>query len=173
MQPEIIHLKTRIMTSAESEALLMEAQAGRIATVSSDGSPSITPVNYAYEPSARRVYIHHSAKGGRLLDNLKISSRVCFEADEPLEAVNAQTGKHICDIDYSYRSVVCYGSMSLAGDEEKLNGLRLLGEKYAASGIASQSNEFEQHKLDRLVVLVIAIESVSGKCREPKPQTNL
>jgi nitroimidazol reductase NimA-like FMN-containing flavoprotein (pyridoxamine 5'-phosphate oxidase superfamily) len=168
MQPEIIHLKNRIMTGAESEALLLEAQAGRIATVCYDGSPYITPVNYAYEPATGRVYIHHSAKGGRLLDNLKVNSRVCFEVDEPVEAVNAQTGKHICDIDYAYRSVICYGSMSVAGDEEKLKGLRLLGEKYAAAGIASRSNEFEQHKLDRLVVLVIDIESVSGKCREPK-----
>jgi hypothetical protein len=50
-----------------------------------------------------------------------------------------------------------------------LKGGRLLGEKYAAAEIAKQSNEFEQHKLDRLVVLVIAIESLSGKCREPKP----
>jgi nitroimidazol reductase NimA-like FMN-containing flavoprotein (pyridoxamine 5'-phosphate oxidase superfamily) len=173
MEPELIHLKNRIMTDDESEALLLNAQAGRIATVCSDGSPYITPVNYAYEPSTRRVYIHHSAKGGRLLDNLKINSRVCFEADEPIEAVNAQTGKHICDIDYAYRSVICYGSMSIAWNGDMLKGLRLLGEKYAAAKIASQSNGFEQHKLDRLVVLVIAIESVSGKCREPKPQTHI
>ena len=171
MQPEIIHLKNRLMTDAESEKLLLESRAGRIATVCSDGLPYITPVNYAYEPSTQRVYIHHAAKGGRLLDNLKINSRVCFEADEPVEAVNAQTGKHICDIDYAYRSVICYGSMSIAGNEEKLKGLRLLGEKYAAAEIVRQSNEFEQHKLDRLVVLLIEIESVSGKCREPKPQT--
>jgi hypothetical protein len=52
---------------------------------------------------------------------------------------------------------------------DMLKGGRLLGEKYAAAEIAKQSNEFEQHKLDRLVVLVIAIESLSGKCREPKP----
>jgi nitroimidazol reductase NimA-like FMN-containing flavoprotein (pyridoxamine 5'-phosphate oxidase superfamily) len=63
------------MTDAESEALLLSAQAGRIATVCSDGSPYITPVNYAYEPATGRGYIHHSAKGGRLLDNLKIHSR--------------------------------------------------------------------------------------------------
>jgi uncharacterized protein len=170
MQPELIHLKNRIMTADESEALLFESQVGRIATVCLDGSPYITPVNFAYESETRRIYVHHSAKGGRLLDNLKINSQVCFEADEPGEAVNAQTGQHICDIDYSYRSVICYGSMSVAGDEEKLKGLRLLGEKYAASGIANQLDAFEQHKLDRLVVLVIDIESVSGKCREPKVQ---
>jgi hypothetical protein len=60
--------------------------------------------------------------------------------------------------------------MSVAGDEEKLKGLRLLGEKYAAADIVRQSSAFEQHKLDRLVVLVISIESISGKCREPKTQ---
>ena len=159
------------MSDAESEALLLKAQSGRIATVCSDGLPYITPVNYAYDPLTRHVYIHHAAKGGRLLDNLKINSRVCFEADEPVEAVNAQTGKHICDIDYAYRSVICYGSMSIAGNEEKLKGLRLLGEKYAAAEIAKQSDTFEQHKLDKLVGLVISIESISGKCREPKTQT--
>jgi nitroimidazol reductase NimA-like FMN-containing flavoprotein (pyridoxamine 5'-phosphate oxidase superfamily) len=171
MQPEIIHLKNRLMTGTESEALLLNAHVGRIATICHDGSPYITPVNYAYEPSTQRVYIHHAAKGGMLLDNLKVNSHVCFEADAPLDVVNTHTGNHICDIDQSYRSVICCGSMSVAGDEEKLKGLRLLGEKYAAADIVRQSSAFEQHKLDRLVVLVISIESISGKCREPKPKT--
>ncbi|MDD4923770.1 MAG: pyridoxamine 5'-phosphate oxidase family protein [Dehalococcoidales bacterium] len=171
MHSELVHLKNRIMTAEESDALLQKSQVGRIATVCPEGTPYITPVNYAYEPSTRRIYIHHAAKGGQLLDNLKMNNAVCFEVDDPVEAVNALTGKHICDIDYAYRSVICYGTMSITANEEMLKGLQLLGDKYAATEIARQSNEFEQHKLDRLVVLVIEIASVSGKCREPKPQT--
>ncbi len=172
MQPELIHLKNRVMMDEESESLLQWSQVGRIATVCSDGSPYATPVNYAYEAATRRIYIHHAAKGGRMLDNLKSDSRVCFETDEPVETVNMQAGKHICDIDQSYRSVICYGTISIAAGEEKLKGLRLLGEKYAVSDSARQSDGLEQHKLDRLVVLVIQIELVSGKCREPKPPVN-
>ncbi len=173
MQPELIHLKNRTMTAEESAALLQWAQVGRVATVCADGTPYITPVNYVYEAVAGRIYIHHSAKGGRLLDNLKLNNTVCFEADEPVEAVNVLTGKHICDIDYSYRSVICYGRMSIAGSEEKIHGLRILGDKYAISETARQSSGFEQHKLDRLVVLVIEITSISGKCREPKTQAHI
>jgi nitroimidazol reductase NimA-like FMN-containing flavoprotein (pyridoxamine 5'-phosphate oxidase superfamily) len=61
MEPELIHLKNRIMTDDESEALLLNAQAGRIATVCSDGSPYITPVNYV---TKRDRLLHHAAKGG-------------------------------------------------------------------------------------------------------------
>ena len=161
------------MTAEESEALLQQSQVGRVATVCADGSPYITPVNYAYEPVARCIYIHHSAKGGRLLDNLKVANSVCFEVDEPVEAVNARTGKHICDIDYAYRSVICYGNISIADDDAKLKGLRLLGEKYASGEIVNQSNGFEKHKLDRLVVLVIEITSLYGKCRQPKPRAHI
>ena len=171
MQSQLIHLKNRIMNADESEALLRKSQAARVATVCPDGNPYITPVNYAYEPSTRRIYIHHSAKGGRLLGNLKANNAVCFEVDEPVEAVNALTGGHICDIDYAYRSVICNGVMSIADAGEKLKGLQLLGEKYASGEVARQSNGFEQHKLDRLVVLVIEIESIYGKCREQKPQS--
>jgi nitroimidazol reductase NimA-like FMN-containing flavoprotein (pyridoxamine 5'-phosphate oxidase superfamily) len=170
MHPDLIHLKNRVMTDEESAALLQRAQAGRVATVCADGTPYITPLNYAYEAATGRIYIHHSSKGGRLLDNLDVNNTVCFEADEPVEAVNAQTGEHICDIDYAYQSVICYGRMSIADGEEKMNGLQLLGEKYAAAGVVNQSNGFEQHKLDRLVVLVIEVTSISGKCREPKLQ---
>jgi nitroimidazol reductase NimA-like FMN-containing flavoprotein (pyridoxamine 5'-phosphate oxidase superfamily) len=173
MESNLIHLKNRVMTDEESAALLQRCQVGRVATVCPDGSPYVTPVNYTYEAATNRIYIHHSAKGGRLLDNLKDSKNICFEVDEPAGAVNVGTGKHICDIDYAYRSVICSGTISIAGGEEKLQGLKLLGDKYAVSEAINQSSEFAQHKLDRLVVLVIEVTSISGKCREPKPQTHI
>jgi uncharacterized protein len=170
MQPEITHLKNKVMTIEESEALLRQCLVGRIGTISNDGIPYVTPVNYVYETERRRIYIHHSSKGGKLLDNLKYGDRVCFEIDNPEEVVNTQTGKHICDIDQSYCSVICLGRMSIAGNDEKLRGLKLLGSKYAAGLSAKQTVEFEQPKLDRLVVLVIDIETISGKCRQPREQ---
>jgi uncharacterized protein len=162
-----------MMSDEENKALLQECPVGRIGTVSSDGAPYVTPVNYACDAETSRIYIHHSGKAGHLLANLKNSSRVCFEVDRPGAIVNISPCMPICDGDQVYRSVICFGQMCIANDEEKRCGLRLLGRKYIGRPASEQTTRFETAKLDRLVVLVIDIETMTGKCREPRSQSSL
>ena len=169
---EKIHLKSRILNPEENLALLRDCAVGRIGTVNGDGTANITPVNYAFEPQTNSIYIHHSNKGGNLLDNLKRDNRVCFEIEQAGDVVNTEPEKHICNADQVYRSVICYGRMETAGSDEKVLGLRLLGSKFTGKPVAS-TGELEQHKLDKLVVLVFRLESVSGKCREPLTNVKL
>ena len=169
MEPDIVHVKNRPMSREESRLLLQQCLVGRIGTIDNDGVPYITPVNYIYESDLDRIYIHHSSKGGHLLTNLKYSSRVCFEVDQPGAIVNVSPGMHICNGDQIYRSVICFGHMLVVNSEEKIRGLRLLGSKYSGKPVLVQTDELESAKLDRLVVLAIDIETMTGKCREPQP----
>jgi uncharacterized protein len=165
---DTIDIKNRVMSEDENKTLLEKCPVCRLATIDKEGIPYITPVNYAYEHAANLIYIHHASKGGQLLDNLQKSNHVCFEIDEPGEIVNIRPGVHICNGDQIYRSVICRGRMTIAGKEEKLRGLRLLGSKYFSGLSGVQMEEFDPARLDRLAVLVIEIETMSGKCREPR-----
>jgi uncharacterized protein len=161
---DLCHLKNRVMNDHENISLLKQCPVGRIATISVEGIPFITQVNYVYEEDTSRIYIHHSSRGGQLLANLRHCSHCCIEIDQPGEIVNIGPGRHICDTDQAYRSVICLGRLSIAQEEEKTRGLRLLGNKYTGK----QTDGFDSARLDRLVVLVMDIEKLSGKCREPK-----
>ena len=168
MSSNTIHLKNRIMKDEENCKMLQQCPVGRIATSDDKGVPYITPVNFVYDPEVNRVYVHHASKGGTLLRNLKNNNHVCFEVEHAGIVVNVNPASHICDGDQIYRSVIAMGRMSIADREEMLRGLELLGMKYFSRSGFSQTVQFEQSKLDRLVVLVINVEIMTGKCREPR-----
>lgn len=169
METEIVHVKNRMMNRAECGLLLRQCLVGRICTINKDGVPYVTPVNYVYDSDSDRIYIHHSSKGGNLLTNLKYNSWVCFEVDQPGVIVNVGSGMNICNADQIYRSVICYGRMLITNNEEKIRGLRLLGSKYSGKPVQEQTDKLEPAKLDKLVVLAITIETITGKCHEPQP----
>jgi nitroimidazol reductase NimA-like FMN-containing flavoprotein (pyridoxamine 5'-phosphate oxidase superfamily) len=166
MNSNTVHLKNRIMSKDENRELLQQCPVGRIATSDEKGVPYITPVNFVYDPEGDRIYVHHGSKSGKLLNNLKYNNHICFEIEQAGIVVNVGPDSHICDGDQIYRSVIGHGQMSIADSREMLQGLELLGMKYFSRPSFSQTVQFEQNKLDRLVVLVIKIETMTGKCRE-------
>jgi nitroimidazol reductase NimA-like FMN-containing flavoprotein (pyridoxamine 5'-phosphate oxidase superfamily) len=165
---QIIHLKNKVMPEAECLELLHESRVGRLGTSGSGGLPYLTPLNFAFEPETRKIYAHHSGKGGRLLDNLRVNNRACFEVESAGDIVNIAAEYDICDGDQPYRSVICEGRVSFAAGDEKVRGLRLLGAKYTAGKPVSSQNTIPPNKLDRLVVLVFSVEKVVGKVRSPR-----
>ena len=172
MQPDIVHLKNRALSVEENKILLRQCLVGRIGTVSNNSIPYITPVNYAYDSEIDRIYIHHSSKGGQLLTNLQNNNQACFEADQPGAIVNTSSGTQACGGDQIYLSVICLGRISVANDEEKIRGLRLLANKYMGKPILNPIGEFKSATLDRLVILAVDIGTMTGKCREPRNQSS-
>jgi nitroimidazol reductase NimA-like FMN-containing flavoprotein (pyridoxamine 5'-phosphate oxidase superfamily) len=170
MNSNTVHLKNRIMSRDENRELLQQCPVGRIATSDEKGVPYITPVNFVYDPDVNRIYVHHTSKGGKLLNNLKNNNHVCFEIEQAGIVVNVNPASHICDGDQIYRSVIGLGQVSIADRKEMLRGLELLGMKYFIRSSFSQTVQFEPSKLDRLVVLVINIETMTGKCRETRDE---
>ena len=73
----------RAMSEEDTVVLLRRALVGRIGTVDADGMPYVVPLNFVYEHATCRIHLHFSKQPGHLASNLKFSSKVCFEVDEP------------------------------------------------------------------------------------------
>ena len=153
------------MGQGESEALLQQSLVGRIGTVGSDSMPYVTPLNYVYDPKARRIYFHHSPKAGHLLTNLRHNNKVCFEADKPGPVV--ASGNYACNTTQVYQSVICFGRTSAIEDaEEKERVLRLLMRKYVDEPTPDRMYNPQLLLLDETLVLAMDIEIMTGKHRE-------
>ncbi len=163
----VVRLKDRAMSQEESQALLLRCLVGRVGTVGDDGMPYVTPVNYVYDPRARRIYLHHSPnKEGHLLANLRHSNKVCVEVDE--RGPVAATGDYACDTTQVYQSVICFGCMSAIDDPaEKRRVMGLLVRKYIDGLMPGRTYNPEMVELGRTMVLALEIEVMTGKQRKP------
>ena len=130
---------------------------GRLATAGKDNVPYITPVNYAYHDDA--IFIHCGLKG-RKLDNIKENPVVCFEISA---AGNLFDSDKACGFGMGYWSILISGKAEIVQSIEiKRSGLNAIMEKYASQ---FEYSDFTDEDLDRVNVLKINIESISGKTR--------
>ncbi len=117
-------------------------------------TPYIVPMAFGYKENA--IYLHSSQKGKKI-EILKRNSRVCFEADIETEVMTADDP---CKYNVRYRSVIGYGQAKFLEDYgEKVEGLTVLSEHYGKKG----PFEFEEWKVNRLCVIKIEIEEMTGK----------
>ncbi len=155
----------RAMDEADSVALLERCLVGHVGTVSADGTPYVTPMNYVYVPGSNRMYLHMSAQRGHLLANLEHSPKVCFQVERAGPVV--QTGETGCDASQVYQSVVCFGTARfISVRSQKEHVCRMFNEKYAPK---LPTDSFP--RLDETLVVAIAIERMTGKRRPMPPQT--
>jgi hypothetical protein len=153
------------MDEADSVALLERCLVGHLGTVSADGTPYVTPMNYVYVRGSNRIYIHLSTQRGHLMANLEHSPKVCFQVERAGPVV--QTGPNVCDASQVYQSVVCFGTgrmISVRAQKERV--CRMFAEKYAPQ---LPADSFPS--LDSIIVVAIAIERMTGKRRPMPPQT--
>lgn len=144
-----------IKDTAEIEKVLNEATVGRLGT-SRDDTPYVVPVSYAYHDGK---IIIHGAKQGKKMDDIRANPRVCFEAD----ASEIIPSDDPCNYTYRYRSVIANGTARILEDsDDKLEGLRLLTEKYAP-GKGSALNEEHIKKNWNLNIVEITIHEMTGK----------
>lgn len=135
------------------EEILSRAKFLSIAFSDAD-SPHIIPMTFGYKDNI--IYLH-SSQHGEKIDILKKNSRVCFEVDIDSEIITADD---ICKYDVRYRSVIGYGQAKFLEDyNEKVEGLTVLSEHYGKQG----PFEFEEWKVDRLCMIRIEIERMTGK----------
>jgi nitroimidazol reductase NimA-like FMN-containing flavoprotein (pyridoxamine 5'-phosphate oxidase superfamily) len=117
-------------------------------------TPYIIPMSFGYKENV--IYLH-SSREGRKIDILKRNPRVCFEADIETEVITADDP---CKYNVRYRSVIGYGQAKFLEDyNEKVEGLTVLSEYYGKKG----PFEFEAWKVNRLCVIKIEIETMTGK----------
>jgi nitroimidazol reductase NimA-like FMN-containing flavoprotein (pyridoxamine 5'-phosphate oxidase superfamily) len=144
-----------IKDKAEIEAVLREAKVGRLGT-SRDNTPYVVPVSYVYEDDK---IIIHGAKQGKKMEDIQANPRVCFEVDTS-EIISSEDP---CNYSYRYRSGIANGTARMLEDPpDKLQGLRLLTEKYAP-GKGSKLTEEHMNMYFNLNVVEITVHDMVGK----------
>jgi uncharacterized protein len=125
----------------------------RIAMAAGD-HPYIVPVNFAV--SGHHLYFH-CAKAGKKIDMLRDNPSICFEVDIPGDLVN---GDAACSWGMKYKSVIGFGrAYFIEGIGEKKKALDILMKKYSGRG----SSDYADDALDKVLVIDVRIETMSGK----------
>ncbi len=145
--------KRLIEDQHQIEEILSKAKFLRVALSDAD-TPHIIPMAFGYKDN--HIYVHSSKKGEKI-DILKKNPKVCFEADIDADII---TTDDICTYDVRYRSVIGYGQAKFLEDyNEKVEGLTVMSEHYEKKG----PFEFGEEKVNRLLVIKIEIERMTGK----------
>ncbi|AKB78340.1 putative flavin-nucleotide-binding protein [Methanosarcina horonobensis HB-1 = JCM 15518] len=135
------------------EAILSKAKFLRLA-LSDAETPYIVPMSFGYKENV--IYLHSSRKGEKI-EILKKNPRICFEAASEIELITADDP---CKYNVRYRSVIGHGQAKFLEDyNEKVEGLTVLSEHYGKKG----PFEFEEWKVNRLCVIKIEVEKMTGK----------
>lgn len=145
--------KELIQDQQQIEEILSKARFLRLALSESD-IPYIIPMAFGYKDN--KIYLH-CFREGKKIDIINRNSRVGFETDVEAEII---TNEDICQYNVRYRSVVGNGQARFVEDyNEKVEGLTVLSEHYGKKG----PFEFEEWKVNRLCIVKIEIESMTGK----------
>lgn len=114
----------------------------------------IVPVNFAHDNG--NIYIH-SAPNGRKMEILRRKGNVSFEIELEDDVIKDDVP---CEWSARYRSVMGKGTILIETEPEmKIAGLNLIMKKHGATG----NLEYDPSSLSRMVLLVLKIESVTGK----------
>jgi nitroimidazol reductase NimA-like FMN-containing flavoprotein (pyridoxamine 5'-phosphate oxidase superfamily) len=136
--------------------ILRQALVCRIALCDKDVS-YIVPLNYGLDESNPLVLYFHCATAGRKLEIIKENNKACFEVEID---VKLSSGSKACDWSMQYRSVIGTGPIEIVkSEEEKLSGLNRIMYHYSGNG----DYEFDKKLIERMVVLKLTVEEMSGK----------
>ena len=135
------------------EEILAKSEICRIAMTDGDEA-YIVPLNYGY---SENVIYMHSAPEGRKMKILKSNNKVCFEIEYSSEI---KRNKVPCKWTTKYRSLIGYGRVEIITDlENKKRGLDIIMSKYGETSRLG----YDEILLDRLVVLSLKIDKITGK----------
>lgn len=148
----------REMTPERMLQLIQRGYSVHLATVSRDGSPYCTPFLYVWMD--QRLYIHGTNAIGHFRTNIGHEPRVCFAIGEQ-EGV-FDYGRFECDSGLAYRSVMLFGTISVAEDRAvKQKFCEMLLRKYGNLGLDRPKNFFP--RLDLITVYELSVERMTGK----------
>lgn len=156
----------REMPEEDIVALLQRALVGRIGSVDADGMPYVVPLSFVYEHPARRIHLHLSKDPGHLVANLILSSKVCFEVDEPGPLL--ATGETGCETSQAFESVICFGQARVVSDEQERERIaRLFVRKYVDEYMTDRSYKQELIPLSIVEFITVEIDVMTGARRPP------
>lgn len=146
--------KERGITETEARELLERGEYGILSTCGPDSRPYGIPLSYCVMNNA--IYFHCAVEGHKL-ENIAADSRVSFCVVGKTEVLPDQFATR-------YESVIISGRAAEVFDEEKLQALEGLLEKYSAE-YRLQGLNYIEAKGGQTRVFRIGIEAICGKAR--------
>ena len=142
-----------MLPNAESIAILNKATHGVLALSGDDGYPYAVPLSFVFHQ--KKIYFHCAIEGHKI-DAIHRCDKASFCIVSQDEIVAERFTTH-------YRSVIAFGKVTIVEDtEEKLKALRLLGEKYAPGDTSNLESEIN-HGFNRVAVIRMDVEHMTGK----------
>jgi len=140
------------MEDSEAAELLTNGEYGILSTIGEDGYPYGIPVNYAY--CNNEIFIHCATEGHKI-DNIKYSNKVSFCV---VGGTNVVPEKFTT----KFSSVIVFGRIEEALNDDKNRGLLMICQKYSSEYI-EEANEYIQRAFEKVRVYKINIEYITGK----------
>jgi len=156
--PPSLRRVDRLMAGDKARDFLKAGFAGRLATVSEDGSPYCLPFLYVWMDDS--VFFHNTIARGHLRHNVDHERRICFLVDEPEQVFDY--GRFECDTGLAYRSVVVFGTIDVVDDPSlRQRFFETLMEKYGTPDRDRPRGFFP--RIGEVTVYAISIERITGK----------
>lgn len=141
------------LTREECDALLDRGTHGVLAVVGEGGYPYAVPLSYARMGDK---LLFHCAQSGHKLDALRACNKASFCVVDQDRVVPEEYTTY-------YRSVVAFGTVRELKGEEKRRAVEYLGRRYYPTDSDTHREEFIQKDFDRVCMLELAIEHLTGK----------
>lgn len=103
----------RQLATEDCWALFRRARCARVATVSPDGWPYVTPLLHLVLADA--LWFHTTAARGHFRGNVDAGGRASVVCDEPGEVY--PYGRFECDTGLAYSSAIAFGTLSVVDDD--------------------------------------------------------
>ncbi|NMB56125.1 MAG: pyridoxamine 5'-phosphate oxidase family protein [Leptolinea sp.] len=137
----------------EAIAVLESCSNGVLAVAGDDGYPYAVPMSYVYDDGR---LIFHCAVEGHKLDAIRRDDRVSFCVVDREEVVPEKFST-------IFRSVIVFGRAKIVDDEsERRRMLEGINAKYAP-GLESQGNMEIERNWNRVTLIEVRIEHMTGK----------
>ena len=146
--------KKQLLSREETEAVLTRGSAGVLALSGDEDYPYAVPISYVY--SGGSLYFH-CARSGHKLDAIERSEKASFCVIDQDQIVPEEYTTY-------FRSVIAFGRIRILEDEEeRREAIEKLALKYAPDSTPEERQQEIQREWERLCILGLEIEHVTGK----------
>lgn len=125
----------------------------------SDEYPYVVPMNFGMKIDGEEITLYfHGAGVGRKHDLVKKNNKVGFVMENMLSVLTYDIA---CKSVAEYESVMGYGKIKYADDNEKLEALELLMNQYAK--LSGEKFEFEPEAVKHTCIMKLKVKDLSAK----------
>ena len=146
--------KDREVSKEIAYEILKESEYGILSTIGDDGYPYGIPLSHVL--IGDNIYFH-AAKVGYKIDNINKNNKVSYCAIKDTKVLPSEFAT-------DYKSVVLFGKVEEVVEDEKINALKELINKYS-KGFEKEGMDYINRSAQNTSVFKIKITHITGKVR--------